>query len=480
MSDTSPAHRHLPVTLVLIAAMMSIITSLGAPLITTVAVKDHVPLSTAEWMLTVTLLTGALATPIMGRLADSRYQHRVIHASLLIVIVGLLVSAVSPNFTTLLIGRSLQGLGLGLVPVCMAIARSHLSPERAGRTIATLSVTVAVGVGLGYPLTSCIAEFVSFHASFVVAAVLVTTTLLVAIRVLPTNADVAHVPFDLVGAVSLTIGLTILLIELGEGQAWGWATPLSLSCAVASVVVLAGWVWFELRTTNPLVDLRQVRIRNVMAADAAGFVISMAFYLFLPILVEFVTIPPSTGFGFGSSVLTSGLLLLPLSVGTFIASRFSPALIKKVGLRAIMPVGILFFVAGSLGFVAFHAHLYEAFAVSGLVGLGAGITFAAMPGFIVRSVPAADTGAALGFYQLIRNIGLSIGAAVSGLLLAHYTPAHQSIPTLNGFLDNMKLAAALLAVAGVVAFVLLSPTKTPPTGAVADSGPSLDSGGRKS
>ena len=79
---TPTSNPRLPATLILVAAMMSIITSLGAPLITTVAQSDHVPLSTAEWMLTVTLLTGALATPIMGKLADGPHQHKVILYSL--------------------------------------------------------------------------------------------------------------------------------------------------------------------------------------------------------------------------------------------------------------------------------------------------------------------------------------------------------------------------------------------------------------
>ena len=452
---TVEKHPRLPATLILVAAMMSLITSLGAPLITTVATSDHVPVFTATWMLTVTLLTGALATPIMGRLADSPHQHRVISISLGIVIVGLLIAAASKNFTELLVGRALQGLGMGLVPVCMAIARTHLSPERSARTIATLSVTVAVGVGLGYPLTALIAEFVSFHASFIVAAALVVTTSIIARRVLPPNVNGKAEPFDFPGAFLLTVGLTGLLWELGEGQVWGWLSRTSIEMSVVSVVILATWVIFELRTKAPLVDLRQTRIRNVFAADIVGFVISTAFYLFLPILVEFVTIPPSTGYGFGSSIFASGLLLVPLSLGTYSASRFAPAIIAKVTARGILPVGCLFFVAGSAGFVVWHAHLYQAFVVSGVAGLGAGITFAAMPGFIVRAVPASDTGGALGLYQLVRNVGLSIGSAIAGLILAHYTPAHEVNPTIEGFTVNMELAALLLVVAGAMGYALL-------------------------
>jgi predicted MFS family arabinose efflux permease len=461
---TVPNERYesrLSVTLILIAGMMSIITSLGAPLVTTVALSDHVSLSTAEWMLTATLLTGALATPIMGRLADGHLQHRVILFALSTVTVGLVLAAVSPNFTWLLIGRSLQGLGLGLVPVCMTIARTHLSPPRAARTIATLSVTVAVGVGLGYPMTSFVAQFVSFHASYWVATGFLLAAFAGAMRILPAHVEGPRQRFDAVGAVSLTLGLTILLIVLGEGQVWGWGSMRSVGSLIASAAILGFWIWFELRTDEPLIDLRQVRRRHVVAADVAGFIVCVAMYLFLPILVEFVTIPLASGYGFGASILMSGLLLVPLSVGTFLASRYVPALATKVQPRAIVPIGTAFFAVASLGFVLFHHHLYEAFIMSGLGGIGAGLTFAAMPGYIVRSVRPHETGGALGFYQLVRNVGLSIGSAVSGLILAHYTPRESQIPTVDGFLTTMKFAVVLLAVAGVVAFIMLSDGPTP-------------------
>ena len=124
---------------------MSVVSSLGAPLIPTLARADGVSLSTGEWILTITLMTGALATPVMGRLADGPRQRTVILIALSAVIVGCVLSAVSSGFTVLIIGRALQGVGLGLLPVAMAIARRNLPPEQARRTIATLSVTTAIG-----------------------------------------------------------------------------------------------------------------------------------------------------------------------------------------------------------------------------------------------------------------------------------------------------------------------------------------------
>ncbi len=122
--------------LVCVAVLVALISSLGAPLIPSIAEADGVSLSTAEWLLTAALMTGAVATPIMGRLADGPMKRRVIEVSLAAVAAGCVVSALSSSFDMMVVGRGLQGVGLGLLPVTMAIARSELpaghTPDRLG------------------------------------------------------------------------------------------------------------------------------------------------------------------------------------------------------------------------------------------------------------------------------------------------------------------------------------------------------------
>ncbi len=141
-------------------------------------------LSVGEWILTITLLTGALATPIMGRLADGPRPRDVIPFTPVCVVVGCMLVAVSENFTELLIGRGLQGIGFGILPAAMAIAPRHLSPEKARRAIATLSVTTAMGVGLGYPITGLIAQAWDLRAAYWFGAITVGCSLVFAVMVL--------------------------------------------------------------------------------------------------------------------------------------------------------------------------------------------------------------------------------------------------------------------------------------------------------
>ena len=197
------------------------------------------------------------------------------------------------------------------------------------------------------------------------------------------------------------------------------------------VVLAAAWARYELRRRDPLVDLRQARHRMVLTADLAGLFISLTMYLFLPIVVEFVQVPPSFGFGFGVSVLVAGCVSVPLSVGT-LAGQPARRLSSDASAAGHDSFGSSAFRAVESRLRHRAQRLWEAFLVMGIAGIGIGFTFAAMPGFIVQAV-AQDTGSAMGFYQVLRSIGLAIGSALSGVILAGYTQHASLLPAVGGF-----------------------------------------------
>jgi MFS family permease len=452
--DAAGQQRATLLTLVTVAALVAIVSSLGAPLIPTIARTDGVSLSTAEWLLTAALMTGALATPAMGRLADGPHKRRVIEVALGVVMVGCVVSALSTSFLVMVVGRGLQGVGLGLLPVTMSIARSQLAPEKAGRAIATLSVTAAVGAGLGYPITGLIAQVLNFRAAFWFGAITVALALALSVLVLPAQTVAPTRRFDLLGMVLLGVPVVGISVVLSEGGGWGWTAPQSLGIVIGCVLLVWLWVRHELRFPEPLIDVRQVRNRSVLTADVSGFLIAVAMYMFLPIIIEFVQIPVASGYGFGASVVVSGLVFVPLSVGSFVASRFLVVYDRHFGPRTMIPLGSLVFALSSLFFALEHRSLWEAFVAAGFAGIGIGFTFAAMPGFIVRAVPPSETGSATGFYQVLRSIGLSVGSALAAAVLTAYTHAGQTNPTIGGFRITLLVASSLCVVALVLSYVL--------------------------
>jgi MFS family permease len=443
----------LPV-LVSVAALVAIVSSLGAPLIPSIARSDGVSLSTAQWLLTAALMTGALATPAMGRLADGPRKRRVVEVALAVVLAGCVLSALSTNFWVIVVGRGLQGFGLGLLPVTMAIARSQFSAEKASRAIATLSVSAAVGAGLGYPLTALIAQLFDFHAAFWFGAITVAVALVMVVVVLPERSDGRSRPFDFLGMVTLGVAVVGVSVLLSEGGQWGWTSFPCLGLVALCIVVVGLWVRRELAVADPLIDVRQVRNRSVLTADVSAFFIAAAMYLFLPIIVEFVQIPVADGYGFGASIVVSGLVFVPLSVASFAASRCLVAYARRFGIRSMIPFGSLVFALSTTFFALEHRALWEAFVAAGIAGIGIGFTFAAMPGFIVRAVPTSETGSAMGFYQVVRSIGLSVGSALAAAVLTAYTRPGHTFPQFAGFQVTLIVATALCLMTALLSYVL--------------------------
>jgi MFS family permease len=315
-------------------------------------------------------------------------------------------------------------------------------------------VSTAIGAGLGYPLTGLITEEFDYRVAYWFGFAVVITALVCALVVLPARSQVQVGRFDVGGALALSVAVVGASVLLSEGGSWGWSSPVAVVVGVACLVLVVGWVRHELRSDHPLVELRHLRSRPVLTADIAGFLMSLSMYLIIPIVVEFIQVPVSKGYGFGASVVVSGLVLVPLSAGTFLASRLLVVYERRFGVRTMIPLGALVFSVGS-GFFAFdHDSLWEAFVTVGIAGLGIGFTFAAMPGFIIRAVPHNETGSATGFYQVLRNIGLSVGSALSAAILLGYTKGHQIFPEVGGFRAALLISTALGVVTAIVSFAL--------------------------
>ena len=448
----------LPVLLFL-GAVVSVVSRLGAPLIPSLARELGTSLSNAQWALTATLVVAAVASPLLGRLGDGRHRKRVIVAAQSAVVVGGVLAAVATSIEVLIVGRALQGFGLALMPLTMAAAREHLPPERAGRAIAGLSVIGAAGVGLGYPITGLIADHGGVSAAYWVGAAVSALALALAVWAVPQPAHApARQPLDLPGAALVGTGLVALLIGLDKGADWGWTSARVPALIAGGLALIAVWARHELRTTDPLVDLRLMRRRPVMTANVSGLLLGVTMYLSMVIITQFVQL---TSFGFGETVFVAGLTLLPLSILSGGASRLLPWLQGRVGTRPLIPAGALFVSAGATFFAATASAPWQAFVTMGLMGIGLGCTFAAMPGLIVASVPREETGSAMGFYQVSRFVGFALGSGLAVTFLRVLGEAGE--PTLGSYRATALIGAGIGLVTAALAWWLPGSAATEPS-----------------
>lgn len=450
------ARRLLVPVLVFASLSMSVMSTLGTPLIPTISTEQHVSLETAQWMLTVTLLVGVVATPLLGRLGDGAHRERVLMATLGAVCVGSVVVATSDAFPQLLLGRALQGIGYGTVPLCIALAREHLGGERQRRAIATLSITVAVGAGLGFPVTGLIAQDLDFHAAFWFGAIFSGAALVACALVVPRGAAAGRVRVDVPGAILLSVGLAALVLAVSKAETWGWGAPITLGLFGVGMVGLAAWGLVELRVAEPLVDLRLAALRPVLCANIVGVLVGMGMYIGMSLINRLVQTPTGTGYGFGASLVLTGLMLMPLSLGSLASQPLARWVSRRYGLRSALAAGALVMAFTLISLGLSHGHVWEIAVVTGLLGVGVGGTFALMPALIVASVPARRTGSAMSLNQVVRTAGGTFGSALAITLLTANTATGAPFPADAGY-EMAFIVGGVLSAAGAAVVVLVLP-----------------------
>lgn len=433
--------RLLVPTLALLTTITSVVSSLGAPLVPAIAEDAGVSLSTAQWTLTISLLVGAVSTPIMGRLGGNQHRRTVIIAGLLAATLGCLLAALPTGFVGLVIGRALQGFGIGLTPLAIAVVREFVSPSRLTSTVALLSVTTVAGAGLGYPLTAWVAEGFGVPAAFGLGFVVCSATLLLTLLVVPPSRS-GHVDhLDWNGALLLAVGTGALLLAVSQGDPWGWLSVRVVTLAIGASVLLAFWVHRTLKVEHPLVDLRLATLRGTIGANVTALSAGVATYMLLTLVVVSVQAPRETGFGLEASVTTAGLLLVPYSVMSVLGSRFGLALMHRVRAPVTLPVGCVLYLVGTLIFAIWHQEVWQLLIVMAVAGIGSGCTFAAMPGIIVHAAPPSEVASAASFNHVLRYLGFSAGSALALALLEVFAD--------DGRLVDRSLTATTLVAAAI-------------------------------
>lgn len=436
-------------TLLFLAVESTAVASLGTPLLPTIEQVYGVSLAASQWALTVTLLIGAVATPLMGRLGDGRLRRRTIIVTVVVMMAGCVLSALPAGFAGFLVGRAFQGAGLGLVPLATAVARDNVGEGRSRSTIALIGITTAAGIGVGYPLVGLLAQYAGLSAPFWFVAALSAFALVAAVTVLPESPD-RPARVDVPGAAVLGLGIAGLLLVLAEGPSWGWASTRTVAVAAGSAIVLAAWAVWELRARSPLIELRLVRRGPALAANVTASLVSIGFYPLLSLVVRFVQTPPAVGYGFGAPVVIAGLMLTPFSIASFAASKVAARAARRASLEAVVAASCIALIASTLWFLLARDSYWDIAAAMALNGFGVGCVFAVNPLQIADGVPAHETGSAISFYQLVRTVAYSFGSALSATVLVLYIPRGASFPMAAGYGAAAALCTGLLIVALVV------------------------------
>lgn len=457
---TRPSRRLSPSAITAVLALsgtvVALMQTLVVPLLPDFPRILGVTADDASWLVTATLLSSAVATPIVSRSADMYGKRRMMVVCLAIMVAGSIMAAVGGTFLWLIIGRALQGFSSALIPVGISIMRDELPKEKMGSAVALMSATLGIGSALGLPLAGVLYEGLGWESIFWVAAGASTLLLIAVVLVVPESKVRTPGRFDYAGAMVLSAALGSLLLAISKGGSWGWGSEPVLLLFLAAAVLLAAWVPYELKVGQPMVDLRTSARRPVLMTNIASLLIGFAMFANMLLTTQQLQLPTATGYGFQLNVITAGLCMVPSGLAMVVFAPVSGGIIRRFGGKTALMTGACVMIAGYVGRVFFHDSITVVVIGSTVVSVGTAIAYAAMPTLIMGAVPITETASANGLNSLVRSIGTSTSSAAVAAVLTSVTMTLGPVraPSFAAFQDVFWMAA-LASAASVLAAIAI-------------------------
>ncbi|MCG8968020.1 MULTISPECIES: MFS transporter [Streptomyces] len=464
-SPAAPRPNAVVAVLALAGIVVSLMQTLVIPIVPELPKLLDAPASDAAWAVTATLLAAAVATPVVGRLGDMAGKRRMLLFSLVLLIAGSVVCGLSDSLVPMVAGRAMQGLSAAVIPLGISIMRDELPAERLAGATALMSASLGVGGALGLPAAALIADNLDWHMLFWTSGALGAVALVLVLALVPESAVRTGGRFDVLGGIGMAAGLVCLLLAISKGADWGWTSGLTLGLFTAAVLILLVWGRWELRTPQPLVDLRTTARRQVLFTNLASIAVGFSMFAMSLVLPQLLQLPEATGYGLGRSLLTAGLVMAPSGLVMMAFAPVSAKVSKARGPKVTLMIGALIVAAGYGLNIALMSEVWHLVLVSCVIGAGIGFTYGAMPALIMGAVPASETAAANSLNTLMRSIGTSVASAIAGVILAQMTVSLGgfALPSESAFKVVMGIGAG----AALLAFVIASfiPRNRPAAGA---------------
>ncbi|MGW3403634.1 MFS transporter [Streptomyces zhihengii] len=415
----TPSVRAVVGLLVLFEVMSGFLQMGMVPLLPKIGDRLGVTDSDLSWVIAVQLLAAAVCVPAFGRLGDLYGHRRLLRASLVSVAAGTLLVALAPSFGVLLLGRVLQGPLAALLPLEIALVRDRLPVEAARRAIALLVGALTVGSLLGGVLMGAAdAVLGDIRLTLLLPAVLAALCVPVAFLRIPESRRPSGGRIDLPGLLLLGTAMISLLLGVSSAEEHGWTTASVLLPLAVGAALLAAFAAVELRSAEPLLDLRAMRGRQSAPFYLAAFLFGVFFFgSQAPNSTFWAADPDETGYGFALSALSISLMALPGAVFSVVGSLLTDRIAARAGYRASL-VGA--FTVAALSFCSFallHDVWWHMSVTYAFLGFAVGLALGAMPTVIVEASEVSRSGIATAVYNNVKTLGGAVAGGVFATIL---------------------------------------------------------------
>lgn len=399
----------------------------------------HASATWSAWLQTGYLIASCILTPLTGKLADRAGKRRLLLAALSTFLAGSIGAALSPSLGWLIGFRILQGGGGAVFPLTLAIVRDALEGERIATGIGLLTGAFGLGTAAGFAGAGAIVQAAGWRWLFWSGAIVVAVAIAVVAATVPREAGHSHARLDLPGTALLTGGLALILVALTEGPVRGWGSPWVIGGFAAGVALLAGWIAYDARAAEPLLDLGILAQRTVLLANLStiglGFALFGCFFL-VPFLVQR---------GFGADTFQTGLYLLPAAIGQITGGPLAPRLAARLSAKWVYVLGMVLAAGSAAGLAVAHSTQWPIGLWTLLLGLGAGLAIGIGSDVVAEAVDPHESGIATALNSVLRRVGGGIGGQIAAALLTGLAAAQAAFTAAFWTIAGVAAVGALVA-----------------------------------
>ena len=404
----------MPVIVVALAAVVSAISALNlaAPSIARDLQADQTQIA---WVVDAYALTFAALLLLAGAIGDRYGRRRALLAGLVVFVVGSGVATAAQDPGQLIAVQAVLGAGAALVmPATLSTITSTFPPERRVRAVGTWAGVAGASAMLGLLVTGLLLEAWSWRSDFAINLAMGLVALVGTVVAVPESADPEAPRLDLAGALLSVVGLGLVVYSIIEAPTQGWDSGRTLAGLAAGLVVILGFLAWELTRRQPLLDPRLFRLRGFSTGTLTITVQFFGFFGFIFLIVQYLQLV------LGRSALVAALSVAPMAVVMMPSARgLAPRVVARVGTRPVMAGGLLLVAAGFAVLARLDAASSYLPLLCGLVLLGAGMGLAMTPATssITDALPPAQQGVGSAVNDLARELGAALGIAVLGSIM---------------------------------------------------------------
>ncbi|MFL6199173.1 MAG: MDR family MFS transporter [Thermoanaerobaculia bacterium] len=369
-----------------------------------------------SWVFSAYLLASTTTVPLYGKLADLFGRRRIYHVAVAIFLLGSALSGVSQSLEQLILFRFIQGVGAGgVMPVAITVTGDIYTLEERAKMQGLFSAVWAVASLVGPLLGGWITDAFSWRWIFYLNVPFGIVSALMVQRYLREEPQRREHKLDILGTVTLTAGITLLLLGLIEGpSAWGWGDPRTLAVFTGAVVSLAVFFWQEQRAPEPMLPLSLFRDRLIAVSSVGNAILGALLFsitAYVPVFAQGVL---------GGTAMDAGTVLTPILIGWPIASTITGRYMLRFGYRSFAIFGSLLLLGGGAMLALVDAGTGRPWIMTSMMIIGLGLGFNSMPYLLAvqNAVPWNLRGVATSSVQFFRSIGGAIVVAALGALFS--------------------------------------------------------------